>query len=45
MGIVSPVKSWLADLCIAVSELKGAPGKDMVVMATYIVLCPAVLKK
>lgn len=45
VGILSPAKSWLADLYVAVSELKGAPGKSMFLMAICIVLCPAVLKR
>lgn len=45
MGILSPPKSWVADLYVVLSELKGAPGKNMVVMAIFIVLCPAVLNR
>lgn len=45
MGILSLPKSWVADLCVVVSELKGASGKNMVVMAISIVLCPAVLNR
>lgn len=45
VGILSLPKSWVADLCVVVSELKGASGKNMVVMAISIVLCPAVLNR
>lgn len=42
VNVLSPAESRLADLCVAVSELKGAPRTVMAILCCSV---PAVLKR